>query len=133
MSVFIPLTIILMTIFSLPLMGIPPLGDLLFPGNGVWKVPGELPAAERLNIPGLRDEVTVIRDEWGIPHIYASYEEDLFFAQGYCHAQDRLFQMDMTRRQVRGKLSEVLGEDLLTVDKFMLAIGMEDWAIKTDQ
>ncbi|MBA7524495.1 hypothetical protein ES705_16635 [subsurface metagenome] len=81
---------------------------------------------------GLRGEVTVIRDEWGIPHIYASYEEDLFFAQGYCHAQDRLFQMDMTRRQVRGKLSEVLGEDLLTVDKFMLAIGMEDWAIKTD-
>jgi len=133
LSVFIPLTIVLMTIFSLPLMGIPPLGNLLFPGNGVWKVPGELPVVEWLNIPGLRGEVTVIRDEWGIPHIYASYEEDLFFAQGYCHAQDRLFQMDMTRRQVRGKLSEVLGEDLLTVDKFMLAIGMEDWAIKTDQ
>jgi len=132
LSVFIPLTIILIAIFSMPLMGIPSLGGLLFPGNGVWKVPGELPAAERLNVPGLRGEVTVIRDEWGIPHIYADYEEDLFFAQGYCHAQDRLFQMDMTRRQVRGMLSELLGEDLLTTDKFMLAIGMEDWAIKTD-
>ncbi|MHA1193757.1 MAG: penicillin acylase family protein [Promethearchaeota archaeon] len=133
LSVFIPFTIILMTIFSMPLMGIPSLGDLLFPGNGVWKVPGELPVAERLNIPEFTGEVTVIRDEWGIPHIFASYEEDLFFAQGYCHAQDRLFQMDMIRRQVRGKLSEVMGEGFLSSDKFMLAIGLEDWAIKTDE
>jgi penicillin amidase len=132
LSFFIPFTIILMTVFSMPLMGIPSLGGLLFPGNGLWKVPGDLPVAERLDIPGLNGEVTVIRDEWGIPHIYASYEEDLFFAQGYCHAQDRLFQMDMTRRQVRGMLSEILGEDLLATDEFMLAIGMEDWAIKTD-
>ncbi|MHA1669679.1 MAG: penicillin acylase family protein [Promethearchaeota archaeon] len=131
--VFIPLIIILITAFSTPLMGIPSLGGLLFPGNGVWKVPGELPAAEWLNIPDLRGEVTVIRDDWGIPHIYASYEEDLFFTQGYCHAQDRLFQMDMTRRQIRGMLSEILGEKALNADKFMLALGLEDWAIKTDE
>ncbi|NVM17794.1 MAG: penicillin acylase family protein [Candidatus Lokiarchaeota archaeon] len=133
LSIFVPLAIIVMTIFSLPLMGIPPLGNLLFPGNGVWKVPGELPAAERLNIPGLRGEVNVIRDEWGIPHIFAEYEEDLFFAQGYCHAQDRLFQMDMYRRQVRGGLSEILGESMITSDKIALARGMEDSAIRTDR
>ena len=131
LSIFVPLTIIILAIFSIPLLGIPPLGNLLIPGNGVWNVPGELPAAERLNIEGLRDEVTVIRDEWGVPHIYATYEEDMFFAQGYCQAQDRLFQMDMLRRQVRGKLSEILGDDYLSTDKFMLATGMETWAINT--
>ena len=131
-SIFVPLAIIVMTIFSLPLMGIPPLGNLLFPGNGVWKVPGELPAGERFNIPGLRGEVTVIRDDWGIPHIFAEYEEDLFFAQGFCHAQDRLFQMDMWRRQVQGRISEILGESMLSSDKIMLARGMWDSAIKTD-
>ncbi|MHA1460019.1 MAG: penicillin acylase family protein [Promethearchaeota archaeon] len=133
LSIFVPLAIIVMTIFSLPLMGMPPLGNLLFPGNGVWKVPGELPEAERLNVPGLRGEVTVIRDDWGIPHIFAEYEEDLFFAQGYCHAQDRLFQMDMWRRQVRGGMSEILGESMLPNDKIMLARGMEDSAIRTDE
>jgi penicillin amidase len=131
LSIFAAITIFILTLFSVPLLGLPSLGNLLMPGNGVWNVPGEVPAAERLNIEGLRDEVTVVRDEWGVPHIYANYEEDMFFAQGYCHAQDRLFQMDMLRRQVRGKLSEILGEDLLSTDKFMLATGMETWAINT--
>lgn len=133
LSTFIPLALVFLIIFSIPLLGIPPLGNLLFPGNGVWKVPGELPAAERLNIPGLKGEVTIIRDEWGVPHIFAEYEEDMFFAQGYCHAQDRYFQMDMIRRQVRGRLSEILGESMLANDKFALAMGMEEWAIKTDE
>ncbi|MHA2287502.1 MAG: penicillin acylase family protein, partial [Promethearchaeota archaeon] len=133
LSIFVSFAIIIMVIFSMPLMGIPPLGNLLFPGNGVWKVPGELPEAERLNIPGLKGNVDVIRDDWGIPHIFAEFEEDLFFAQGYCHAQDRLFQMDMWRRQVQGGLSEILGESMLSSDKIALARGMWDSAIKTDE
>ena len=131
LSIFTAIAILILTIFSVPFLGLPSLGNLLMPGNGVWNVPGEVPAAERLNIEGLRDEVRVIRDEWGVPHIYANYEEDMFFAQGYCQAEDRLFQMDMLRRQVRGKLSEILGKDLLSTDKFMLATGMETWAINT--
>jgi penicillin amidase len=128
------LTIIPMAFLSISLMGIPPLGNLLFPGNGIWKVPGELPDTVRYNIPDLKGEVTVIRDEWGVPHIYADYEKDLFFVQGYCHAQDRLFEMDLIRRQVRGQLYEILGsEDALVNDKFMLAMGMEDWAIESDK
>ncbi len=131
LSLFVVITVLILTIFSVPFLGLPSLGNLLMPGNGVWNVPGEVPSAERLKIEGLRDEVSVIRDEWGVPHIYANYEDDMFFAQGYCHAQDRLFQMDMLRRQVRGKLSEILGKDLLSTDKFMLATGMETWAINT--
>jgi penicillin amidase len=132
LSTAIIITVISMVIFSIPILGIPSLGGILFPGNGLWKVPGEVPKAELLKIPDLIDEVTVIRDEWGIPHIYATNDLDLFFAQGYCHAQDRFFQMDMMRRQVRGRLSEILGKDLLATDQFFLAMGMEHWANKTE-
>ena len=132
LSTIIIITILAMTIFSIPLFGIR-LGIILFPGNGIWKVTGEVPTTERLKILELNDEVTIIRDEWGIPHIYASNDLDLFFAQGYIHAQDRFFQMDMFRRLVRGKISEVLGSTAISTDKFNLAMGMEYWAIKTDE
>jgi len=48
-----------------------------------------------IEIPGLREPVEIIRDEWGVPHIYAQNDSDLFFAQGYVMAQDRLWQMEM--------------------------------------
>lgn len=59
--------------------------------------------------PGLAAPVEVIRDRWGVPHIYAQSQADLFFAQGYVAAQDRLWQMEMWRRGAEGTLSEVLG------------------------
>ena len=62
-----------------------------------------------INIPGLDSTVEVRRDRWGIPHIYAKTQHDLFFAQGFVAAQDRLWQMDMWRRQAEGRLAEVLG------------------------
>lgn len=68
---------------------------------------------------GLRDSVTVIRDPWGVPHIYASNLDDLFFAQGYVQAQDRLWQMDMYRRTYEGKLSEILGRSALRHDRLV--------------
>jgi len=125
--------IILMTIFSIPILNIPSLGGLLFPGNGVWKIPGEVSVRELQNINGLNNEVTIIRDEWGVPHIYGSNESDVFFALGYCHAQDRLFQMDMFRRIARGRQAEILGPSALDDDKLNLAIGLEYWAEKTLQ
>lgn len=124
--------ILLIVIFSIPILWLPSLGELFFPGNGLWNVPGE-PESDLLYVDGMNDEVTVIRDEWGVPHIYAHTDNDLFFAQGYLHAQDRYFQMDLIRRQVRGQLSEVLGKDALEQDKLSLAMGMEYWAIKTDE
>ncbi len=128
----IAVTIISFTVFSIPLGLIPPLGKFLFPGDGLWKTPGEVPEEETLDLPNLKGKVIVIRDQWGIPHVYADYEHDMFFAVGYLHAQDRLFQMDMMRREVRGMLSEVLGPDYIETDKFLKSTEMEYWANKTD-
>ena len=62
-----------------------------------------------ISVPGLKADVQVLRDEWGVPHIYAKSDRDLFFAQGYVAAQDRLWQMEMWRRAAEGRLAEVLG------------------------
>lgn len=67
---------------------------------------------------GLQRPVRVLRDEWGIAHIYAESQDDLFFAQGFVAAQDRLWQMDLWRRQGEGKLAEILGERAVERDRF---------------
>jgi penicillin amidase len=83
-----------------------------------WFVYRPLPQLEgTVFVPGLRSEVSVERDNWGVPHIRASSVEDLAEAQGYVTAQDRLFQMDLLRRAARGQLSEVLGPKTLEIDK----------------
>ena len=70
-----------------------------------------------VRVPGLEAEVEVLRDPWGVPHIYAQNLDDLFFAQGYVQAQDRLWQMEMYRRAGEGRLSETLGPDALVHDR----------------
>ena len=77
-----------------------------------------------VNVPGLQAEVRILRDEWGVPHIYADNEHDLFFAQGYVHAQDRLWQMEYNRRTGYGTLSEVFGELSINGDRFLRTIGL---------
>jgi len=69
-----------------------------------------------LDVSGLREPVEVIRDEWGIPHIYAQNDDDLFLAQGYVMAQDRLWQMEMWRRWHEGRLSEIFGPEAFDYD-----------------
>lgn len=68
-------------------------------------------------LPGLRDSVEVIRDRWGTPHIYAQNTDDLFFAQGYVMAQDRLWQMEMWRRDKEGRMAEILGPSAVARDR----------------
>ncbi|HEX7138669.1 MAG TPA: penicillin acylase family protein [Vicinamibacterales bacterium] len=70
-----------------------------------------------LSVAGLSDEVRVVRDRWGIPHIYAKNAGDLFFAQGFVQAQDRLFQIDLWRRSTQGRLAETLGPEYVTRDR----------------
>src|SRR5690606_29614011 len=81
-----------------------------------------------LSVPGLEAEVEVIRDEFGIPHIYAQNQRDLFFAQGYVQAQDRLWQIDMWRRINDGRLSEILGPEAFEHDRLARLIMFRgDW------
>ena len=73
---------------------------------------------------GTQDSVTILRDERGVAYIKASNMEDLYFAQGYIHAQDRLWQMEFHRRVVQGRLSEILGADYLKDDYFLRRLGL---------
>lgn len=81
-----------------------------------------------LKLDGLKEEVEVLYDDYGVPHIYAQNEEDAYFALGYVHAQDRLFQMEMLKRAASGRLSEILGSDLLKVDKLFRTLGIHQFA-----
>lgn len=72
--------------------------------------------SDRLSVPGLQEPVEIIRDQWGINHIYAENQNDLFFAQGYAAAKDRLFQFEIWRRQATGTVAEILGERELKRD-----------------
>ncbi len=85
----------------------------------------------RLEVAGLQEEVRVLRDEWGVPHIYAQNEHDLFFAQGYVHAQDRFWQMEFWRHVSQGRISEIVGEPTLEQDKFIRTMGWNRMAADT--
>src|SRR5215467_9404157 len=77
-----------------------------------------------LHLQGLHEAVEIITDCYGVPHIYAENEEDLYFAQGYTHAQERLWQMELNRRVGSGRLSEIFGEIALETDRFCRRLGM---------
>jgi len=86
----------------------------------------------RLAVPGLSAAVEVVRVEPGVPHIYARNAHDLFFAQGYVHAQDRLWQMELNRSLGAGRLAALFGEGALEIDKVMHILGLRraaelDW------
>src|SRR5262245_23188247 len=105
----------------------PLLLTLMMPKMLLAQTPEELRAKARavlsplsgdVTLPGLKKPVEVVRDRWGVPHIYAENADDLFFAQGFVVAQDRLFQIDLWRRQGTGELSEVLGPSAVEADTF---------------
>jgi penicillin amidase len=79
--------------------------------------------AGRLTVPGLRGPVEVLRDGYGVPHIYADTAEDLFLAQGFVHAQDRFYEMDFRRHLSAGRLSELYGESQLQTDAYVRTLG----------
>ena len=85
----------------------------------------------RIKVEGLIEPVEVIRDHWGIPHIMAKNPSDLFFAQGFTHAQDRLWQMELNRRTAQGRLSEIFGDIALDTDRTVRTFGFNRLA-KTD-
>jgi penicillin amidase len=85
-------------------------------------------AADTVHVAGLQKQVEVLRDRWGVPHIYASTTHDLFFAQGYIAAMDRLFQIDLWRRAGTGRLAEVIGSSAIARDELARAVNFRgDW------
>ncbi len=90
--------------------------SLLLFGCLLWSCKSSTENTEKINIPGLKAPVEILRDQWGINHIYAENQEDLFFAQGYAAAKDRLFQFEIWRRQATGTTAEMLGPRALKRD-----------------
>jgi penicillin amidase len=73
----------------------------------------------KIKVEGLANAVEILRDEYGVAHIYGETSEDLFFAEGYVHAQERFWQMEFQRRVGSGRLSEIFGESTLATDRFL--------------
>jgi penicillin G amidase len=88
---------------------------------------------DSIEVPGISSKVRVVRDEHGVPTIEAATLEDLFFAQGYVTAQDRLWQMDMMRRAAAGELSEVIGEDTVKIDREQRILGLRQAAVASEK
>lgn len=82
------------------------------------------PAVADTALPGLRSRATILRDANWVPHIFAANEHDSFFLQGWVHAEDRLFQMDMSRHQASGTLAELLGSAALPSDVELRTLGL---------
>jgi len=92
--------------------------------NSLPKTKGEIA------LKGLTEEVKIINDKWGVPHLFAQNEKDLFFATGYVHAKERMWQMELTRRAGFGRLSEIFGKATVEKDKFMRNLGLKEAAAK---
>lgn len=77
-----------------------------------------------LQLSGLKAPVDVVRDAQGVPHIFAASGDDAYFALGFVHAQDRLWQMEMNRRIAAGRVAEILGQSALDTDRFLRTLGI---------
>ena len=120
-----PWLILLVVLVIVLVVGLIGVGSVLFTVRRPWpKIKG------RSRVHGLQAETTIIRDSWGIPHIYASNSHDLFFTQGYVHAQDRFWQMEFWRRIGSGRLSEILGESALEQDRFLRTLAWQRVAVQ---
>jgi len=109
-----------------PVGPLPPLGRLLDPVSGVWGAAGNalLPRNATVGIPGLQGAVEVRYDDRGVPHIFATTEEDAYRALGYVVARDRLFQLDIQTRAASGRLTELVGARALELDESPRLLGM---------
>ncbi len=105
---------------------LPAIGRFFNPSGGFWQnaKPLDLPNARQLQIAGVTSEVQVFFDERLVPHIFAENVTDAAFVQGYVTAMHRLWEMDMSVRQVSGRLSEVLGERTLEADRLQRRRGL---------
>jgi penicillin amidase len=131
LSLIGPVTMIVLLIMPIgPLAGglgiLQPVGGIFDVGRGLNEAP-----VETIRLEGPREEITVLIDHYGVPHIYAQSSEDAYFALGYMHAKDRLFQMVMQKHLAAGRLSEFVGPAGSSSDKIYRTIGLERTAQRT--
>ena len=113
---------------------VPPFGKFLSPFRGFWRnaeAAEAPPALQTLRLPGLRQPVQVRFDDKRVPHIFAQNDHDLYYAQGYLTAHDRLWQMDFIAHVASGRLSEIVGPARLETDRFFRRMGLPYGARKS--
>jgi penicillin amidase len=104
---------------------IPPIGKFLNPSTGFWQnAEAKDQQTEELNLDSLKGKVIIKYDEHRIPHIFAENDHDLYYAQGYVTARDRLWQLDIQTRSAAGRLSEVVGPKAFDIDRYHRRMGM---------
>ncbi len=104
------------------------LAAILIAGGGIYLQQLKPQYSGERVLPGLHQKVEVYFDPWAVPHIYALNEADAYFALGYVHAQERLFQMEILRRIAAGRMAEIFGEKLVRTDRFFRTIGIDQSA-----
>ncbi|MEN2281223.1 penicillin acylase family protein [Algoriphagus sp. SE2] len=120
------ITITLGVYISKPIGPVPPIAPLLDPNHGFWQnmYSEDDLAEEELSLPGLNAPVQVVYDENLIPHIFAENQEDLYRAQGYITAKHRLWQMEFQTRAAAGRISEIVGDVALDIDRIARRKGL---------
>jgi penicillin amidase len=106
---------------------LPPFGKLLSPFRGFWQngeAADAFAAQQTLQLPGLQAPVQVRYDDKRVPHVFAQNDHDLYYAQGYLTAQDRLWQMDFITHVAAGRLAEIVGPGRLETDRFFRRMGL---------
>jgi len=122
----IAITAILIWALNTKFGATPPIGTFLNPSTGFWQNAESKHSAvtENLELPGLLGKVIIRYDEHRIPHIFAENDHDLYYAQGYITAHDRLWEMDIQTRSASGRLSEIIGPKALEIDRYHRRMGM---------
>ncbi|MDX1641150.1 MAG: penicillin acylase family protein [Balneolaceae bacterium] len=117
--VSIAILVILLFAFSTRFGSVPPLGSFFSPIQGFWgnAETGKVTGNVTLNLEGLQEPVEIYFDERSVPHIFAQNDHDLYFAQGFVTARDRLFQMELQTYDAAGRLSELIGPSVLERDQ----------------
>lgn len=128
LKVLLPLLLLAVLVYCLDRSwgSLPPLGKLFSPSHGFFQHIEHADAGRKgaLNLPGLNEEVTVHYDDNGVAHIFAANERDLYYAQGFVTAKDRLWQMDFQVLAAAGRLTEAVGDMALELDRYHRRIGM---------
>lgn len=125
-AISIVATIALILLLEIKIGPVPPIGPFLNPSTGFWQnaESKNILISEKLKLPGLIGKVIVKYDENRIPHIFAENDHDLYYAQGYVTARDRLWEMDIQTREASGRLSEIIGPKTLDIDHYHRRMGM---------